>query len=60
MTDENNILKILGDDDDHVELQGGSWQNTGTEVDAISGLSFNVYTSANVTVQIQQDVQVDI
>ncbi|ADG94177.1 von Willebrand factor type A [Arcobacter nitrofigilis DSM 7299] len=62
ITDENHELKIFGDSDDKVTLEGGnaSWTNEGTQT--IDGETFHVYQgtvgSSNVKVLIDDDVSV--
>ncbi|PLY10454.1 MAG: hypothetical protein C0626_05605 [Arcobacter sp.] len=61
ITDSDNELKIFGDSDDKVTLEGGkdNWASKGQE--EIDGETFNVYEgiSSNVKVLIDDDVSID-
>ncbi|MDN3526242.1 VCBS domain-containing protein [Halomonas sabkhae] len=61
MTDEDNVLSILGDDGDSVDLTGGSWTTTG-ETQTEDNVTYQLYNGPDdeATLKVQQDVSVDI
>ncbi|WP_218023807.1 hypothetical protein, partial [Halomonas halmophila] len=61
MTDEDNVLSILGDDGDSVDLTGGSWTTTG-EPQTEDNVTYQLYNGPDdeATLKVQQDVSVDI
>ncbi|PMR80430.1 hypothetical protein C1H70_08195, partial [Halomonas urumqiensis] len=62
MTDDDNVLSILGDAGDSVDLSGSSWTAGGTENDG--GVTYQLYNATvggeEATLRVQQDVPVDI
>ncbi len=62
LTDEDNVLTILGDDNDHVELQntdGHEWtQSDGTT--EIDGNAFVTFSNGDATVLIQSDIDASV
>jgi Ca2+-binding RTX toxin-like protein/Mg-chelatase subunit ChlD len=61
ITDEDNVLKILGEDGDKVGLDNGegNWTKSDQRVSE-EGETFDVWTNDDATVYIDTDIQVDI
>jgi hypothetical protein len=65
MTDDDNVLKIIGDDADSVGLSGGvssdgangSWQQS-TEQTVEEGITYNTFTKDDATLMIEDDISV--
>ena len=63
MTDDNNVLKILGDNADSIGLKDGNsandnWIKKDEKVVSDDGETFDVWTNNDVTVYIDEDVTV--
>jgi len=63
MTDDDNILRIDGDNDDHVAIDSSEWKLGNFQTtDEITGQTYNVYESADdsgATLEINTDVTID-
>ncbi len=57
MTDDDNVLKILGDDADQVGLDTDTWSKSDQKVTE-EGETFDVWTNDNVTVYVDEDITV--